>query len=168
MALSLILRNTAKLRGISSPPFHSFRRTQSFSQLLNNRNQFPLVAKTKMNLVNVINQTKRNMSADHSKLWPIEKAVSVLLIGIAPATFICPNPIFDNLFALTTVIHFHWGLEAVVVDYIRPAILGPVLPKLALILLYVVSATTLGSLLYYNHNSEGIGKTFQKLWAIQE
>lgn len=53
---------------------------------------------------------KRCMSADHSKLWPIEKLVTLGLIGVVPATFIAasPNVILDDAFAILTVLHMHW------------------------------------------------------------
>jgi hypothetical protein len=60
------------------------------------------------------------------------------------------------------------GLEACVVDYVRPIIVGNILPKLTLGLLYLISATTLGGLIYYNVNDIGIGKTIRKFWAIKE
>ncbi|KAJ8958073.1 hypothetical protein NQ317_004496 [Molorchus minor] len=107
------------------------------------------------------------MSGDHSKLWPIEKAVSIALLGVVPATLLFSNLVLDNIFALLVVAHFHWGLEACAVDYIRPVIFGPVIPKLAIGLLYAISALTLGSLLYYNHTCIGIGCTFNTLWSIK-
>lgn len=60
------------------------------------------------------------------------------------------------------------GLEAVVVDYARPIVMGSVLPKILMGLLYLLSATTLGGLIYYNVSDIGIGRTIRKLWAIKE
>ncbi|RZC35172.1 succinate dehydrogenase [ubiquinone] cytochrome b small subunit, mitochondrial, partial [Asbolus verrucosus] len=77
----------------------------------------------------------RLMSADHSKLWPIEKGL---------------------------------GLEAVVVDYVRPIIFGNIIPKLSVGLLYLISAATLGGLIYFNVNDIGIGKAIRRFWAIKK
>ncbi|KAL1514056.1 hypothetical protein ABEB36_003381 [Hypothenemus hampei] len=168
MALSLMLRNCPKLKGLSALSRGTFpvSRHQNFTQLVcKNRTALPLAVKCHNQFVKAIEPT-RKMSADHSKLWSIEKLFSLILLGVVPATFICPNKILDNLFAVAVVMHFHWGLEACVVDYVRPIIVGPVLPKLALGLLYVVSATTLAALIYYNQHQIGIGQTFRKFWCI--
>lgn len=169
MALSL-LRNSAKLRGLAALPRYSLQiqKTQNFTQFLNKNNTktISLASRCKMQFINVTQQTKRNMSSDHGKLWTLEKLLSLALLGIVPAAFICPNFILDNLLAVAVVLHFHWGLEGAVIDYARPIILGPVLPKLAILLLYVVSISTLGALIYYNNTSIGIGETFRKFWTI--
>lgn len=59
------------------------------------------------------------------------------------------------------------GLEACVIDYVRPIIFGPAIPKITLGLLYVISAATLGGLLYYNHICIGIGRTGRRFWEIK-
>ncbi|XP_050305965.1 succinate dehydrogenase [ubiquinone] cytochrome b small subunit, mitochondrial [Anthonomus grandis grandis] len=172
MALSLMLRNGPKFRGLaaSALPRCSFQiqKTQNFTHLVVKTNTKPLslANKCKLQFINVAQQTKRNMSMDHGKLWTIEKIVSVLLLGIVPATFFTPHKIYDHLFAVLTVLHFHWGFEAIVVDYIRPILLGPLIPKLAMLLLYVVSITTLGGLIYFNETQIGIGCAFRRLWAL--
>lgn len=130
--------------------------------------------------------TKRFMSADHSKLWPVEKIVTLGLLGLTPAAIISPNFFLDDTLAILTVAHFHWynyiyflfvtllmsssfrGLEACVVDYVRPILFGNAVPKVTLGLLYLLSFATLGGLLYYNHTSIGIGQTVKKIWAIQK
>ncbi|XP_076259348.1 succinate dehydrogenase, subunit D [Rhynchophorus ferrugineus] len=171
MALAMVLRNSAKLKGFSSIPRCTFnvQKTQNFTQFRNPKTTSQsLVSKCKMNFVNVVQQAKRPMSSDHSKLWTIEKVLSLGLLGIVPATFICPNQVLDDLFALSIVMHFHWGLEACVIDYVRPIVVGPVLPKLSLALLYLISAGTLASLLYYNHTQIGIGQTVKKFWSISK
>lgn len=132
----------------------------------NNTKPLSLANKCKIQFINVAQQTKRNMSSDHSKMWTIEKLVSLLLLGVVPATFICPNPVLDNILAAIVVIHFHWGIEACIIDYVRPIIVGNVLPKIAIALLYVVSVTTLGALIYYNQTQIGIGETVRRFWAI--
>lgn len=75
-----------------------------FSQLFSQLNKSPISAsKSKINAI-----VTRSMSGDHSKLWPIEKAVSIALLGLVPATFLTPNVVLDNLLAVAAVAHFHW------------------------------------------------------------
>lgn len=52
--------------------------------------------------------TKRCMSSDHSKLWPIEKVITLGLLGLTPAALISPNFFFDDTLAILSVVHFHW------------------------------------------------------------
>ncbi|CAH1162757.1 unnamed protein product [Phaedon cochleariae] len=165
MALSLILRNAARTNGMSSIIKSTIivDSRKTFSQLLDKSKVIsPLYRKINLPIV------KRSMSGDHSKLWPIEKAVSVILLGVVPATFLTPNVVLDDMFAVLTVVHFHWGLEACVVDYIRPILFGAALPKISLGLLYLISAATLGGLLYYNHHCGGIGQTVRQFWEIKK
>ncbi|XP_018335018.1 succinate dehydrogenase [ubiquinone] cytochrome b small subunit, mitochondrial [Agrilus planipennis] len=134
----------------------------SFNQLPRNKNIKQLLSQA----VVKNKQALRNAStdSDHRKLWTAERAISLLLLGVVPYGIISPNAVTDNLMAVLTVAHIHWGLEAVVVDYVRPLVFGPVIPKVSLIILYVISAATLGGLLYYNFTNIGIGKTIKKGW----
>lgn len=63
--------------------------------------------------------------------------------------------------------HAHWGLEAIVVDYVRPVLVGNVVPKIAHGLLILFSAATLAGLVYFIQNDIGIGQAVQRLWAIK-
>ncbi|CAG9765637.1 unnamed protein product [Ceutorhynchus assimilis] len=170
MALSLLARNIPKLRGFAALPRCTFRiqKAQNFTQLVvsKNTNSLSLANKCKIQFVNVGQQAKRNMSGDHGKIWTIEKIISFLLLGLVPATFLYPNNILDNAFAVACVLHFHWGLEACVIDYARPIVVGPILSKIAIALLYVVSATTLGALIYFNQTQIGIGCALRDFWSI--
>ncbi|XP_023026108.1 succinate dehydrogenase, subunit D [Leptinotarsa decemlineata] len=168
MALSCIIRNASKTSGFANILKNTVTVStrKPYSQLLNRISQnVCLPARCARNDQFLV---KRSMSADHSKLWGIEKAVSIALLGVVPATFLTPNIILDDLFAILTVVHFHWGLEACAVDYIRPIIFGAAIPKLALGLLYIISIATLGGLLYYNHDCIGIGQTVRKFWEIKK
>lgn len=51
---------------------------------------------------------KRFMSADHSKMWPVEKIVTLGLLGVAPAALLNPNIVLDDALAILSVAHFHW------------------------------------------------------------
>lgn len=51
-------------------------------------------------------------------------------------------------------------------DYARPAVVGPVLPKVCFLGLYLMSAITLAGLLTVVYNGPGVGGAIHKLWAI--
>lgn len=103
-------------------------------------------------------------SHNHPKIWILEKAVSAALLGVIPAAFLIPSPILDYALALSLVAHVHWGLEAVVVDYVRPRLFGPVVPKLALASLYLVSVAALAGLFYLTYSDVGVA-TAIKMFA---
>lgn len=63
--------------------------------------------------------------------------------------------------------HAHWGLEAIVTDYVRPVIFGNTVPKVAHGLLILYSALVLGGLIYFNLTDIGISQAVRKVWAIK-
>lgn len=93
--------------------------------------------------------------------------LSAGLLLALPACIAFPSQPLDLIVAVTTVMHAHWGLEAIVVDYVRPILVGNVVPKLAHALLIVFSAVTLGGLVYFIQNDVGIGRAVRKIWAIK-
>jgi succinate dehydrogenase (ubiquinone) membrane anchor subunit len=58
------------------------------------------------------------------------------------------------------------GLEAVVVDYVRPIVFGSVIAKLALGALYVLSIVTLAGLLFFITNDVGIVLAIKQFWKL--
>ena len=101
---------------------------------------------------------------NHSKLWTAERLLSASLLA-APVAFVVPIPGMDYLLAAAIVIHVHWGLEAIVVDYIRPSIFGPVVPKISLLLLYLLSVLSLGGLFYFNYSDVGLVGGLKMAWS---
>lgn len=93
--------------------------------------------------------------------------MSAGLLFALPAAIAFPSQPLDYVVAISTVMHAHWGLEACVVDYARPIIVGNVVPKLAHFLLIAFSAATLGGLVYFIQNDVGIGNAVRQLWAIK-
>ncbi|XP_059047834.1 succinate dehydrogenase [ubiquinone] cytochrome b small subunit, mitochondrial isoform X2 [Achroia grisella] len=104
---------------------------------------------------------------DHSKLWVVEKLTSVLLVPLVPLGLLMPNKLFDSVLAILITAHSFWGLEAIVVDYVRASIFGPVIPKIAIGLVYLISIATLGGLFYVISHDIGIANSFRQLWAIK-
>lgn len=96
-------------------------------------------------------------------MWTAERLLSAALLA-SPVAFVVPIPGMDYVLAAALVIHVHWGLEAIVVDYVRPTIFGPVVPKISLFLLYVLSALSLGGLFYFNYADVGLVNAIKMAW----
>ncbi|RWS15846.1 succinate dehydrogenase [ubiquinone] cytochrome b small subunit: mitochondrial-like protein [Dinothrombium tinctorium] len=102
----------------------------------------------------------------HSKLWTAERVLSAALIAVMPASFFVPLPAMDYLFALSVIVHIHWGMEAIVVDYIRPSVFGNVIPKVSLAALYLLSILALGGLFYFNYSDVGVTQAIRMMSKI--
>lgn len=89
-------------------------------------------------------------------MWNAERLLSAALIAVIPASFYIPSPVMNYALALSLVVHTHWGLEAIVVDYIRPSVFGATIPKVALGSLYLLSILTLAGLFYFNYSDVGL------------
>lgn len=102
----------------------------------------------------------------HDKLWKAERYLSLGLLGVLPAAAVIPHPIMDYAVALSLVVHVHWGVEAIVTDYVRPSIFGPVVPKVSIALVYVLSSLALGGLFVFNYTDIGISQAVRMLAKI--
>ncbi|KAG6441985.1 hypothetical protein O3G_MSEX002103 [Manduca sexta] len=121
-----------------------------------------------LNAVRSLRSSAVRMSAekghDHSKLWVVERAVSAALIPLIPIALLIPNKLFDSLMAILITAHSFWGLEAMVVEYVRVLLFGPMIPKVAMGVVYTVTATTLGGLFYLIFNDIGMARGFWRIW----
>ncbi|CAH1390477.1 unnamed protein product [Nezara viridula] len=115
-----------------------------------------------------ITQPKLSGHGDHSKLWVYERYVSAALLGIVPLGLMMPNILFDLLIAVASVMHMHWGIEAIVIDYIRPIIFGNLISKLAVYFVYLLSIFTLVGLLNLTFNNCGLANSIKLLWRINK
>lgn len=104
--------------------------------------------------------------ATHDKLWKAERYLSIGLLGILPAAAVIPHPLMDYAVATSLVVHVHWGIEAIVVDYIRPSIFGPTIPKISVMLVYLLSSFALGGLFWFNYTDVGITQGTRMLAKI--
>ena len=102
----------------------------------------------------------------HDKLWAAERYLSVGLLGVLPAAAVIPHPLMDYAVAFSLVIHVHWGVEAIVTDYVRPSIFGPIIPKISIALVYLLSSLTLGGLFMFNYTDVGISNAVRMLAKI--
>uniref|UniRef100_A0A8B9R6X6 Succinate dehydrogenase [ubiquinone] cytochrome b small subunit n=1 Tax=Anas platyrhynchos TaxID=8839 RepID=A0A8B9R6X6_ANAPL len=94
--------------------------------------------------------------------WTSERAVSVLLLGLLPAAYLCPGPAVDYSLAAALTLHGHWGLGQVITDYVH----GETPIKVANTGLYILSAVTFAGLCYFNYNDVGICKAVAMLWSL--
>ncbi|KAG9508550.1 Succinate dehydrogenase [ubiquinone] cytochrome b small subunit, mitochondrial, partial [Fragariocoptes setiger] len=99
----------------------------------------------------------------HDKLWAYERYLSLGLLGAIPAAAVIHHPIMDYALALSLVVHVHWGVEAIVTDYIRPSIFGPTIPKLSIALVYILSSLALGGLFMFNYTDIGLSQATRML-----
>lgn len=51
-----------------------------------------------------------------------------------------------------------------VVEYVRVLLFGSVIPKVAMAVVYFISATMLGGLFYLNFNDIGLCRAFWRIW----
>uniref|UniRef100_A0A182K2H4 Succinate dehydrogenase [ubiquinone] cytochrome b small subunit n=1 Tax=Anopheles christyi TaxID=43041 RepID=A0A182K2H4_9DIPT len=125
----------------------------------------PLISTTVRNFA--VSPVRCSSGGSHVTLWNAERALSVALLGVIPVGLMFPSQVGDTLIAVSIVMHQHWGLEAIVTDYVRPILFGTTVPKLAHGLLLIVSAATLGGLFYFNYNDIGIAGFVRKIWATK-
>jgi succinate dehydrogenase (ubiquinone) membrane anchor subunit len=83
-------------------------------------------------------------------------------LAIIPASLIIESAPTDYLLAASLTLHAHWGLSAILTDYIH----GRTLPKFAFAVLYATSALVLAGLCYFNYNDIGLTKAVKKIWAL--
>ncbi|KAK3894560.1 hypothetical protein Pcinc_001716 [Petrolisthes cinctipes] len=103
---------------------------------------------------------------DHVMHWTAERLLSVVLVGAIPAAVAIPHPAMEYFLALSMTVHSHWGVEAIVVDYIRPSLFGKIIPKLAVGAVYGLSFLTLGGLCYFIYTDVGIINAVKLLWKL--
>ncbi|XP_066963288.1 succinate dehydrogenase [ubiquinone] cytochrome b small subunit, mitochondrial isoform X1 [Macrobrachium rosenbergii] len=103
---------------------------------------------------------------DHVLHWTAERILSGILMGAIPLAVAFPSPAVEYFLALSMTLHSHWGIEAIVVDYVRPSVFGKVIPKLAVGAVYGLSFLTLGGLCYFIYTDVGIINAVKLLWKL--
>jgi len=109
---------------------------------------------------------KRMSSDNHVTLWTAERILSGALVPLVPLAFVVPSAGLEYLIAFGLTLHSHWGIEAIVFDYVRPSVFGPVIPKLAMAAVYGLSAMTLGGLIYFIYSDVGLVQVIKMLWKL--
>jgi succinate dehydrogenase (ubiquinone) membrane anchor subunit len=76
-------------------------------------------------------------------------------------------PLYEQIFLIYRFLFENCrGLEAIVIDYVRPIVFGNAIPKIALGLLYLMSVGCLGGLFYFIYHDIGIVNTIKRIWGI--
>ncbi|XP_018794013.1 PREDICTED: succinate dehydrogenase [ubiquinone] cytochrome b small subunit, mitochondrial isoform X1 [Bactrocera latifrons] len=173
MALSVMLRNAGKLNvvGLGKTALSLPMKTLTTKSTLSAES---LKTLTKLNNAQCLSRnfslSSPKMSAakgNHTPLWTAERLISLSLLGVVPAAFIYPSQTLDALLAVSVVLHSHWGVEAIITDYARPQVVGPLLPKVAHGALILLSIATLGGLFYIIQNDVGIANSIKQIWKIK-
>lgn len=102
----------------------------------------------------------------HDKLWKAERYLSLALLGVLPTAWVIPHPFMDYAVATSLIVHVHWGVEAIVTDYIRPSIFGSFIPKVSIGLVYVLSVLAASGLFIFNWTDVGVTQALRMLWKI--
>lgn len=103
---------------------------------------------------------------DHVLHWTAEKILAGVLLGAIPLAIAFPTPSAEYFLALSMTLHSHWGIEAIVVDYVHPAVVGKIIAKLSVGAVYGLSFLTLGALLYFIYTDVGIINAVKLLWKL--
>uniref|UniRef100_A0A0A1XHK1 Succinate dehydrogenase [ubiquinone] cytochrome b small subunit n=1 Tax=Zeugodacus cucurbitae TaxID=28588 RepID=A0A0A1XHK1_ZEUCU len=173
MALSVMMRNAGKLNvlGLGKTALSLPMKTLTTKSTISAES---LKTLTKLNNAQIVSRTfslsSPKMAAakgNHVPLWTAERLISLALLGVVPAAFIYPSQTLDALLAVSVVLHSHWGVEAIVTDYARPQVVGPILPKVAHGALILLSIATLGGLFYIIQNDVGIANSIKQIWKIK-
>jgi succinate dehydrogenase (ubiquinone) membrane anchor subunit len=74
--------------------------------------------------------------------------------------------VYHHLWSIILLVLFARGLEAILVDYARPAVVGQALAKISIVSLYVLSVMTLGGLFYFTYSDVGLTNAIKMFWKI--
>ncbi|OQV21798.1 hypothetical protein BV898_04373 [Hypsibius exemplaris] len=102
---------------------------------------------------------------DHVNHWKIDRIVDVLLLPIIPVAFLTDNVYVNYALILCVGAHTHWGMESIVVDYLRPRVVGKGGYYAGLGVMYLLSFATFAGLLYLNYSQMPPTKAIKKLWT---
>ncbi|XP_017836016.1 succinate dehydrogenase [ubiquinone] cytochrome b small subunit, mitochondrial-like isoform X2 [Drosophila busckii] len=105
--------------------------------------------------------------SNHVGLWTVERILVTSMLAILPCAFIYPSRLMDLLLALSAIMHSHWGMEVIIVDYLRPNVVGHVLPKLAHVLLVMVSVGAFIGMFELIKKDDGLAKGLMKIWDVK-
>jgi len=113
-----------------------------------------------------VTAARHSSDGDHVKLWTAERVLSVGLLAAIPAAVLVPTPAVETVLALSLTLHSHWGIEALVHDYVRPAIFGAWIPRISVALVYGISAMTFAGLCFFVWADVGIVNAVAMLWRL--
>ncbi|KAK3736047.1 hypothetical protein QZH41_012219 [Actinostola sp. cb2023] len=95
--------------------------------------------------------------------WIAERVFSIALLGLIPAGIFCPCAAVDWGLAICIPIHNHWGIHAILADYVNK---GPNIPGRARGIWLVLTVLQFMGLCYFNINDVGICNGIRMIWNI--
>uniref|UniRef100_A0A2S2QPT8 Succinate dehydrogenase [ubiquinone] cytochrome b small subunit n=1 Tax=Sipha flava TaxID=143950 RepID=A0A2S2QPT8_9HEMI len=103
---------------------------------------------------------------NYASTWKTERIVSITLMGLFPAAVIYPSPYVDTLLAISTTLHVYWGMEALVVDYLRVPVVGNLANKAGHVAVALLALITLAGFLQVTYLGNGLGNALISLWKL--
>ncbi|XP_050424135.1 succinate dehydrogenase [ubiquinone] cytochrome b small subunit, mitochondrial [Adelges cooleyi] len=103
---------------------------------------------------------------NYANMWKAERIVSIALLPLFPAAIMYSSPVIDTLLALSITFHSYWGLEALVVDYLRVPVVGQVANKAGKLTVTFLSIIMLAGFLQLIFNGDGLGNAIVQLWKV--
>ncbi|XP_026805771.1 succinate dehydrogenase [ubiquinone] cytochrome b small subunit, mitochondrial [Rhopalosiphum maidis] len=103
---------------------------------------------------------------NYASLWRAERVVSIALMGLFPAAVLYSSPIIDTLLAGSISLHVYWGLEALVVDYLRVPVVGKLANKAGHATITLLAIVTLAGFLQVIFVGDGLGNAIVQLWKL--
>ncbi|KAI0988481.1 hypothetical protein GJ496_007437 [Pomphorhynchus laevis] len=106
---------------------------------------------------------KRNSSTflPANKQWITERLVGAQIALLLPSIFLMPSKLAEGALVTFIVMHAHWGMEHVIVDYVPNK-----LQKTVMMSLWIASGAALSGFMYFVLNDIGIAESFKRIWAI--
>ncbi|XP_050520287.1 succinate dehydrogenase [ubiquinone] cytochrome b small subunit, mitochondrial isoform X2 [Daktulosphaira vitifoliae] len=110
--------------------------------------------------------TPTKSEKNYASLWKGERIVSIALLPLFPAAIIYSSPIIDTLLATSLSLHVYWGLEALVIDYLRVPVVGQLANKVGHVAVTLAAILTLAGFLKLIFNGDGLGNSIVQLWKL--
>merc|ERR1712050_263878 len=95
--------------------------------------------------------------------WKVERYLATALIFLVPASFITYHPVLDYCLAAGLVLHAHWGLDTVALDYLHRKIIPSKVCE-GMILLATIIA--FAGLINFNYNDVGCVGAVREIWSL--
>ncbi|KXJ29660.1 succinate dehydrogenase [ubiquinone] cytochrome b small subunit A, mitochondrial [Exaiptasia diaphana] len=131
---------------------------------------FPTIQNQKVPLTKAIHSTSSNKKttleiapSTASTHWILERGFSIALLALIPAGIFYPCAAVDWGLAICIPVHNHWGIHAILADYVNK---GPKMPARARGIWLVLTVLQFMGLCYFNINDVGICQGIKMIWNI--
>jgi len=108
----------------------------------------------------------KHPQGSNSLHWTLERVCDVALLPLLPFAFYTDNRIANYALIMLVGIHVHWGMESIVVDYMRPRVVGKAGYYTSLGFVYLLTFGIFAGLLRLNYSEVPPTKAIKKLWTL--